>query len=114
MKKRKSDVRVLLIVLSPTDTWETATLTSTSPPEVSISSSTIGKSQMAQFSRLYPWLYEWVVAHGGSISAEHGIGQLKLPYSHLGKSKEEQAATAALKSVFDPHRILNPYKTLCL
>ncbi|CAI2345560.1 unnamed protein product [Caenorhabditis sp. 36 PRJEB53466] len=58
---------------------------------------------------LYPFLYEWVVAHGGSISAEHGIGQLKLPYSTLGKEPEERLLTKKLKNIFDPNGILNPH-----
>ncbi|KAJ1358568.1 hypothetical protein KIN20_017033 [Parelaphostrongylus tenuis] len=59
------------------------------------------------------FIYEWVVAHGGSISAEHGIGQLKLPYSSLGKSSIERDLVRSIKAVFDPKGILNPYKTLC-
>ncbi|UMM18139.1 hypothetical protein L5515_014345 [Caenorhabditis briggsae] len=61
---------------------------------------------------MYPFLYEWVVAHGGSISAEHGIGQLKLPYSNLGKGSEERLLTKKLKNIFDPNGILNPYKMI--
>uniref|UniRef100_A0A8R1DP93 D-2-hydroxyglutarate dehydrogenase, mitochondrial n=2 Tax=Caenorhabditis japonica TaxID=281687 RepID=A0A8R1DP93_CAEJA len=61
---------------------------------------------------LYPFLYEWVVAHGGSISAEHGIGQLKLPYSELGKQPEERLLVKKLKNIFDPNGILNPYKMI--
>uniref|UniRef100_A0A1I7T239 D-2-hydroxyglutarate dehydrogenase, mitochondrial n=1 Tax=Caenorhabditis tropicalis TaxID=1561998 RepID=A0A1I7T239_9PELO len=61
---------------------------------------------------MYPFLYEWVVAHGGSISAEHGIGQLKLPYSNLGKESEERLLTKKLKKIFDPNGILNPYKMI--
>lgn len=61
---------------------------------------------------MYPFLYEWVVAHGGSISAEHGIGQLKLPYSNLGKESEERLLIKKLKNIFDPNGILNPYKMI--
>lgn len=58
------------------------------------------------------FIYEWVVAHGGSISAEHGIGQLKLPYASLGKPSVERDLVRRIKAVFDPNGILNPYKTL--
>ena len=61
-------------------------------------------------SRLYPDLYEWVVNKGGSISAEHGIGQMKLAYSDYGKSQVERELVKKLKSLFDPNGILNPYK----
>ncbi|VDO83313.1 unnamed protein product [Haemonchus placei] len=63
------------------------------------------------YERLYPFLYEWVNSHGGSISAEHGIGQLKLPYASLGKSPMERDLVRRVKTVFDPKRILNPYKS---
>uniref|UniRef100_A0A7I5E736 D-2-hydroxyglutarate dehydrogenase, mitochondrial n=1 Tax=Haemonchus contortus TaxID=6289 RepID=A0A7I5E736_HAECO len=63
------------------------------------------------YDRLYPFLYEWVNAHGGSISAEHGIGQLKLPYASLGKSPMERDLVRRVKAVFDPKSILNPYKS---
>ncbi|CAJ0564874.1 unnamed protein product, partial [Mesorhabditis spiculigera] len=59
---------------------------------------------------LYPFVYEWVVKHGGSISAEHGIGQLKRPYASFGKPPGERELVKALKAVFDPRSILNPYK----
>ncbi|GMR36952.1 hypothetical protein PMAYCL1PPCAC_07147 [Pristionchus mayeri] len=61
---------------------------------------------------LSPFVYNWVVSHGGSISAEHGIGQLKRDYRSLGKSEEEISLIRSLKGVFDPHRILCPYKMI--
>ncbi|CAJ0945786.1 unnamed protein product, partial [Mesorhabditis belari] len=64
------------------------------------------------YKMLYPFVYEWVVKHGGSISAEHGIGQLKRPYVNLGKSTEERNLIRSLKTLFDPREILNPYKFL--
>lgn len=63
------------------------------------------------YDRIYPFLYEWVIDHGGSISAEHGIGQLKLPYASLQKSPAERDLVRRLKAVFDPNGIMNPYKS---
>uniref|UniRef100_A0A914ZHZ0 D-2-hydroxyglutarate dehydrogenase, mitochondrial n=1 Tax=Parascaris univalens TaxID=6257 RepID=A0A914ZHZ0_PARUN len=60
---------------------------------------------------LYPFIYDWVVINGGSISAEHGIGQLKRPFMAFGKGHEIEIAKR-LKEVFDPRRILSPYKML--
>lgn len=37
-------------------------------------------SQICNFFSLYPFIYEWTVKHGGSISAEHGIGNLFVFY----------------------------------
>jgi FAD/FMN-containing dehydrogenase len=48
--------------------------------------------------------------HGGSISAEHGVGLLKKPYLSRVRSGEEIALMRAMKHVFDPHGILNPGK----
>ncbi|VDK56582.1 unnamed protein product [Gongylonema pulchrum] len=60
-------------------------------------------------AKLYPFLWEWVTEHGGSISAEHGVGQAHRPYSNLGKGYQTEVAKQ-LKNVFDPRRILSPYK----
>jgi FAD/FMN-containing dehydrogenase len=57
-----------------------------------------------------PKLYELVQAHGGSISAEHGIGLLKRDYLHYRRSESELAAMRALKSALDPQGLLNPGK----
>jgi FAD/FMN-containing dehydrogenase len=55
---------------------------------------------------------EAVVAEGGSISAEHGIGTAKAAYLHLCRSPAEIAAFRALKSALDPRGILNPHVLL--
>jgi FAD/FMN-containing dehydrogenase len=49
-----------------------------------------------------------VAAHGGSISAEHGIGVAKRPWLGLTRTPEEQAAMRALKAALDPAGVLNP------
>jgi FAD/FMN-containing dehydrogenase len=49
-----------------------------------------------------------VAAHGGSISAEHGIGRAKASWLGLSRSSEEQAAFRAIKHALDPAGILNP------
>jgi len=35
---------------------------------------------------LEPFLFEWTAQHGGSISAEHGLGQCKRDFVHLQRS----------------------------
>jgi FAD/FMN-containing dehydrogenase len=55
---------------------------------------------------------EAVVAEGGSISAEHGIGTAKAAYLELCRSPAEIAAFRALKSALDPRGILNPHVLL--
>ena len=50
--------------------------------------------------------------HGGSISAEHGVGLLKKPYLAFTRSAAEIEIMRGIKRVFDPAGILNPGKLL--
>jgi len=50
----------------------------------------------------------YVAELGGSISAEHGIGVAKTRWLSLTRSPEDIATMSAIKSAFDPKRILNP------
>jgi FAD/FMN-containing dehydrogenase len=49
-----------------------------------------------------------VVQHGGSISAEHGIGTAKKRWLPLDRSAAELDAFRAIKRALDPNGILNP------
>jgi FAD/FMN-containing dehydrogenase len=53
-------------------------------------------------------VFELVAAHGGSISAEHGIGTAKKRWIHLNRSASELTAMRAIKAALDPAGILNP------
>jgi FAD/FMN-containing dehydrogenase len=53
-------------------------------------------------------VYDAVVAHGGSISAEHGIGSLKRAELAQRKSAVALAMMRALKQALDPQGVLNP------
>jgi FAD/FMN-containing dehydrogenase len=55
---------------------------------------------------------EVVLKHGGSISAEHGIGRLKRDAMRKIKSPVELQMMRDLKRLFDPLNILNPGKVL--
>jgi FAD/FMN-containing dehydrogenase len=55
-------------------------------------------------------LFSLVQRHGGSISAEHGIGLLKKPYLKYSRSEHEIAALRAVKAALDPSNVLNPGK----
>lgn len=55
-------------------------------------------------------LFECVVALGGTLTGEHGIGVLKAPYLHLEQSAELIDVQRRLKTMFDPRGILNPGK----
>jgi FAD/FMN-containing dehydrogenase len=49
-----------------------------------------------------------VAEHGGSISAEHGVGVAKRRFLGLTRTPEEVAAMAAVKRALDPAGVLNP------
>lgn len=55
-------------------------------------------------------LFKIVQKHGGSISAEHGIGLLKKPFLGFTRSDAELAVMRSVKRALDPNNILNPGK----
>jgi FAD/FMN-containing dehydrogenase len=55
-------------------------------------------------------LFEALRRHGGSISAEHGVGLTKKPYLHYTRDQTEIGYLRAIKQVFDPNGIMNPGK----
>jgi FAD/FMN-containing dehydrogenase len=57
-------------------------------------------------------VYSAVGDWGGSISAEHGIGQLKREFLHHSRTPEEIALMRRLKAALDPKGILNPEKVI--
>ena len=57
-------------------------------------------------------VFDVVLKHGGSISAEHGIGQLKRDDMLRIKSPVELELMRGLKALLDPKGIMNPGKVL--
>jgi len=57
-------------------------------------------------------VYDAVAALGGSISAEHGLGQLKREEIRHRKDALELELMQALKRAIDPQGLLNPGKVL--
>ena len=55
-------------------------------------------------------LFRDVIAMGGTLSGEHGIGLAKAPYLALEQSDALIDLQKRLKSVFDPKGLLNPGK----
>lgn len=55
-------------------------------------------------------LFTVLQQHGGSISAEHGVGLLKKPYLRYTRDETEIGYLRAIKQVFDPNGIMNPGK----
>ena len=65
---------------------------------------------VADCERVTKLLAEVLQRHGGSISAEHGIGLVKKPYLSCTRSAEEIALMRGIKAVMDPAGIMNPGK----
>jgi FAD/FMN-containing dehydrogenase len=67
---------------------------------------------MANESGINRITYDAVAAHRGSISAEHGLGQLKPEENAHYKSSLELALMRRIKDALDPQGIMNPGKVL--
>ena len=57
-------------------------------------------------------VHDLVASHGGSISAEHGIGQLKIAELRRYEDPVALAMMHSIKTVIDPLGIMNPGKVL--
>jgi D-lactate dehydrogenase (cytochrome) len=68
------------------------------------------QAYLARWEALNRVVHDIVVAHGGSISAEHGIGVLKRHEARRYKSAVELDLMARLKRALDPKGIMNPGK----
>ena len=65
---------------------------------------------LARWEELNRVVHDIVVAQGGSISAEHGIGVLKREEGRRYKSAIELDLMRRIKQAIDPNGIMNPGK----
>jgi FAD/FMN-containing dehydrogenase len=65
---------------------------------------------MALGHAMSPKIFSLVKARHGSISAEHGVGLLKRDFLNYTRSEAEIKLMRGIKSIFDPHQIMNPGK----
>ena len=65
---------------------------------------------IAQCEHVTKLLSATLQRHGGSISAEHGIGLVKKPYLDSTRGAAEVALMRGVRQIFDPKGILNPGK----
>jgi FAD/FMN-containing dehydrogenase len=63
-------------------------------------------------ARINTLVYEQVHAHRGSISAEHGLGQLKVNEAMHYKSPVEVRLMQTIKAALDPDNLMNPGKVV--
>lgn len=57
-------------------------------------------------------VYDCVIAHDGTIAAEHGIGQLKTKWLQYFKQQTELECMKAIKGLLDRKNIMNPHKII--
>ena len=53
-----------------------------------------------------------MTAHGGSISAEHGIGRLKVEDLERYRTRIELDVMRSIKRALDPDNLMNPGKVV--
>jgi len=70
------------------------------------------QSLVARRAEVNRVVYDAVAALGGSISAEHGLGQLKREEIRRHKDAIELELMRALKRALDPQGVMNPGKVL--
>jgi FAD/FMN-containing dehydrogenase len=67
---------------------------------------------LAHQPQVYRLVHDQVARHSGSISAEHGIGQLKREENRRYKAPVELALMRTIKEAIDPLGIMNPGKVV--
>lgn len=72
------------------------------------------EAHMKHYAALSLLVHDSAHAHGGSISAEHGIGQRKVSMLTRYKSPVELDLMRRIKQALDPNNLLNPGKVLAV
>jgi glycolate oxidase len=67
-------------------------------------------SERARVEHAIEEVFRTTVAFGGTLTGEHGLGVLKMPYLPLEQSEELIELQRRIKGVFDPRGLLNPGK----
>ncbi len=77
---------------------------------VNIMYNRVDRSEYLRAEKAAAELMKTVVALGGAISGEHGIGLAKTPFMRLQHNPAQIMAMKAVKDALDPNGILNPGK----
>lgn len=70
------------------------------------------EEEMRRVAQAIDGIFASALRHGGTLSGEHGIGLLKLPYMTDAIDEPTMRAMRLLKQTFDPDNLLNPGKLL--
>lgn len=72
----------------------------------------LAASKSENMKEISEFIFDWTCKVGGSVSAEHGIGQAKRDQLSKSKGPVEIEIMKSLKNLFDCNGILNPGKVL--
>ncbi|UAC49180.1 glycolate oxidase subunit GlcD [Bacillus aquiflavi] len=66
--------------------------------------------EIERVEKAFAEIFAKAIELGGTITGEHGVGEMKAPYLELKLGKEGILAMKAVKSALDPNNIMNPGK----
>lgn len=68
------------------------------------------KEEIARVELAFEDIFKKAVELGGTITGEHGVGAMKLPYLHMKVGEAGIDAMRKIKHALDPNNIMNPGK----
>ncbi len=72
----------------------------------------VGGIEEEDLEKVKEAIYELTISLGGTITAEHGVGRIRLRDLSQCLDEKQIEIMKGIKRVFDPHNILNPGKVL--
>lgn len=70
------------------------------------------KEELIRVEQAFEEIFAKAIALGGTITGEHGVGTMKLPYLEMKVGKAGLQAITQIKEAFDPTYIMNPGKMI--
>lgn len=68
------------------------------------------KDEIARVEKAFEEIFHKAIELGGTITGEHGVGAMKLPYLHLKVGEVGLNIMRRIKQAIDPNLIMNPKK----
>jgi len=68
------------------------------------------QEEIARVEKAFAEIFQKAIELGGTITGEHGVGAMKLPYLHLKVGEVGIDIMRKIKKAIDPNRIMNPNK----
>ncbi|TFB24406.1 glycolate oxidase subunit GlcD [Filobacillus milosensis] len=68
------------------------------------------QDEWERVEKAFEEIFAYAIECGGTITGEHGVGEMKSPYLEWKVGEAGLAAMKNIKTAFDPHNIMNPRK----